>query len=487
LGWDQVFIAAFSEPARLDAYIIETLGKLQQRDCAPGQRLVVLAVVDEAQLLDTLISPVPSTRQGGARAALQYLRKMQQQVWRATQGMVLLLPIATGINPAVSLANGTLGSHRHVDSGDAKHVTLATMTAISRAALRDRALSGARRVASTNRQIDQQCHRLALVFHPCVRDLLTFAKTLRSCTANINWTADVGPKLTAVNAMLLIRAAFDPSPTYAPISADEMPDSIPFDGELQARPALHFRLWGHLHYALANEFRPIARPPMTSVSIDGIDGRVTRDSATFEQRVFDTWLYWMSLFCAPQPLARHELPPNLHPAIKGWLPEDAFILANAAGDVLPEHKENYFPFMGVGTHSDAIARGLHFTVQKAIEKLAIHEAAWFLCAGSAAIDFILVVRRPKSVLQVRLMDAKHTSLLRGKSGSTLKTTTMRAKAELVYDGIRQGLRKTPFTVDGAYDDRYLLMATNADMANDWSPRTFAWHPWSALLFDGASM
>ena len=56
----------------------------------------------------------------GARMALRVLRIVQREVYNESAGMCLLLPIATGINPATNLSTRTEGMNIAV------HATLLT-------------------------------------------------------------------------------------------------------------------------------------------------------------------------------------------------------------------------------------------------------------------------------------------------------------------------------------------------------------------------
>eukprot|EP01059_Diplonema_ambulator_P034205 TRINITY_DN754_c0_g1_i10.p1 TRINITY_DN754_c0_g1~~TRINITY_DN754_c0_g1_i10.p1 ORF type:complete len:419 (+),score=96.57 TRINITY_DN754_c0_g1_i10:56-1312(+) len=71
--------------------------------------LVLLVAVDEAQELDRLVAPDQQEGTGGARFALRYLRVLQQDCYNATS--VLVLPMAIGLNPEVSLGPQTTGKN----------------------------------------------------------------------------------------------------------------------------------------------------------------------------------------------------------------------------------------------------------------------------------------------------------------------------------------------------------------------------------------
>ena len=92
-----------------------------------GKRLVVLVALDEAQLLDDLISPSkdPDKKSGGARYGLRVLRRLQVLAYKKTEQQCLLLPIATGIRPTVSLSSPTEGENKNVGESkdDAAHVS----------------------------------------------------------------------------------------------------------------------------------------------------------------------------------------------------------------------------------------------------------------------------------------------------------------------------------------------------------------------------
>ena len=91
-------------------------------------RLVVLVALDEAQLLDDLISPSkdPDKKSvAGARYGLRVLRQLQVLAYKETEQQCLLLPIATGIRPSVSLSSPTEGENKNVGESkdDAAHVS----------------------------------------------------------------------------------------------------------------------------------------------------------------------------------------------------------------------------------------------------------------------------------------------------------------------------------------------------------------------------
>jgi hypothetical protein len=84
------------------------VNRMKALQCAAGKKLAILVAVDEAHWLDELRRPDPALKTGGARVALRVLRTLQKDdVYDETQGMVALLPIATGINASVSLAPET--------------------------------------------------------------------------------------------------------------------------------------------------------------------------------------------------------------------------------------------------------------------------------------------------------------------------------------------------------------------------------------------
>ena len=82
----------------LEARVASLAAQLVARRVAPSSRLVVLAIVDEAQFLDTIYPP--NKGEGGvitgvARLALRVFRKLQASLLSPT---FVLLPIATGID-----------------------------------------------------------------------------------------------------------------------------------------------------------------------------------------------------------------------------------------------------------------------------------------------------------------------------------------------------------------------------------------------------
>ena len=87
---------------------------------AAGQKpLALLVAVDEGQELDELAGCEPDSKGGGARWALRVLRELQRT---ALSCGVALLPICTGINPEVSLGDGTGG--KNVVLGEAGAVVM---------------------------------------------------------------------------------------------------------------------------------------------------------------------------------------------------------------------------------------------------------------------------------------------------------------------------------------------------------------------------
>ena len=97
-----------------------------------GKRLVVLVALDEAQFLDDFIPP--DEEGGGARYGLRVLRLLQVLAYEATKRQCLLLPIATGIRPTVSLSSLTEGDNICVGTkeDDAAHVSFEDFRTIVR-------------------------------------------------------------------------------------------------------------------------------------------------------------------------------------------------------------------------------------------------------------------------------------------------------------------------------------------------------------------
>eukprot|EP01059_Diplonema_ambulator_P019554 TRINITY_DN329_c0_g1_i3.p1 TRINITY_DN329_c0_g1~~TRINITY_DN329_c0_g1_i3.p1 ORF type:complete len:860 (+),score=109.25 TRINITY_DN329_c0_g1_i3:37-2580(+) len=115
--------------------IIGKLVDLGEKTSAP--LLVVLVALDEAQMLDAFTYEKGQKTPWGARLALRYLRQLQVEAFKGTNHKVMLLPLATGINPVSNISTDTEGRNIVLHHNDEVLVNRKDFKAFSEVVFKD--------------------------------------------------------------------------------------------------------------------------------------------------------------------------------------------------------------------------------------------------------------------------------------------------------------------------------------------------------------
>ena len=205
---------------------------------------------------------------------------------------------------------------------------------------------------------------------------------------------------------------------------------------------------------------------------------VHQNAALFECIAFKVVGFFMAIFCDPfgQP-DRVAIPPPL----AQWLPESQFVLRNGCS-VLARPKLNYHPFQHAASHDKACEGNLSAEVVTLLKTLRPGGALWLCCGGDAPLEYILIAWNEDNAVEVRFMDAKHSSKVC--DFPTAVREEMQRAAEMVHTGLMKELPKhlTGMAATSFVSD-HLLIIRNVDESRDnLSPATFQWQPWSSLMF-----
>ena len=267
-----------------------------------GYRLVVLVALDEAQFLDEWILIPPDAKGGGgARYVLRALRQLQVLAYKATDQQCLLLPIATGIRPEVSLLSEKEGQNIYVgrSEDDASHVSFADFRTIVHdhvKSLRPRSAMSVGKVVSL----------LSAAYYPCVRSALEWQdgnSTVRPIGGMLCITHDVAVKIlvadftrSSLAAGSVTRESASRLSGLATVALDSIPHDIPvsrIDCGM-AQPLVHFHAFRLLWNVIKQE-RSLPRLPLGRFYI----GAVKDNCVAFEECMFHVFGLFMSIFCHP--------------------------------------------------------------------------------------------------------------------------------------------------------------------------------------------
>ena len=311
------------------------------------RRLVVLVALDVAQILDDLISPgkKPDEKSGGARYGLRALRQLQVLAYEATRQQCLLLPIATGIRPSVSLSTQTEGENIHVGTkeDDAAHVSFDDFRTIVYNHVKG--LSPDFKFPKFH--VGKAVTLLTAAFYPCVRRMLDWKvdDDVKPINAAIKIPHDVAIKILMAD---FARTSGLDNVSLATVELDLIPLEIPVTRieRGKAQPLVHFSVFGPLYNCIVNNGRALPHLPLGTVDIND-------NWKKFEERMFQIFGLFMSLFCDPRAPDAKEFRTILHRVIRQWLPEDAFELGDECYESFDESKFHYLPFAEHANHEDA--------------------------------------------------------------------------------------------------------------------------------------
>ena len=382
--------------------ICERLGSLVDLCPRKGRRrLVVLVALDEAQLLDDSISPCK--KGGGARYGLRVLRQLQVLAYKETKRQCLLLPIATGIRPTVSLSSRTEGENTSVGQSkdDAAHVSEGDFRTI----VRNHIKKLRRR---TKVPVGKVVTLLSTAFYPCVRNMLEWkvGSAVKAMEAKLEITANIAVSILLADFARTSTLGKAKKKELASVELDSIPHQIPvsrIDGSL-AQPLVHFFVFKPLYDRITNDVKGGRALPTLSLDTIYIGDRF----AFFELRMFQVFGLFMSIFCDPR-APTEKFRTIVHPRIEKWLPKDAWKL-EARSDDVEESKFHYLPFAKHTNHKDACKGPIFKRVLSTVQNLRKDCGCWMCFGGEAPVDYMLFVRRGGNRMEVRYGDAKHYTL-----------------------------------------------------------------------------
>ena len=328
-----------------------------------GKKLILIAVVDEGQFLDECV-PRKHGKKVGARLALQCLRGLQL----AVHDNLVLLPICTGINPAVSLEAKSEGENRTLDKEEQVFI------------LHDEWLKFCASVmkGSLSELSDQQFECFAALAWPRAREMLdmqTYKRYSVSSAAAGLWWGDTDAQNRQEAARRVLKAAADKQ--YLPVS--QVPaNMIRLDAVDETRPILDFASLSSIMTCLGLNKTRFRLPPSVSVN-DLKNGQWS----TFEEVAFNSLAMFAGLFYHKQPDPATYLPSEPSTGVlRTWMPRGAanFVSVND----LDHPTGNLHPY-------NASKTALSDDFEKHLKMLeAEGDAVLLYCGDSAPLDFILM-------------------------------------------------------------------------------------------------
>ena len=455
------------------------LSMLCDMQCIATKRLVVLVVLDEAQKLDQYIPP--SALSGGARLALGILRQLQVAVYNKTDGRVLLMPLATGIDAEVSLALGpTEGENKVMGHRDDEALlNPVDFTTLFRNVVADCS------VGLPQKEADAFVNVLSAAYYPHVRPMLERPTAAQTHTGGC-------PDIQQDVAREIVLAAFCEQPM--PLTA-HFPRSfvaVRACGVHRGVPIPSFFYWRLLHYPLLGS---------DELPVECVDRNWFEQMGLyqyFEARCFSILGYFLRVF---GPIQTDSFRASLKAPLDKWMPELFTVskymhLRDAHSHInpfsTPPHKGHAcvgdWPLVPEYVKALLCALAATATAPPHARSTAMPQGVWVMCGGTAPIDYILTVVYPAVGgtvrVALRFADAKHTTMeaaTKGLHGSA------NAKAEQLHEAIARRLAADRVfgalhvAVD-AFHPTHTMICHNEDDDSSLSPSTFVWRPWSNILF-----
>ena len=477
-----------------------------------GYRLVVLVALDEAQFLDRFIPP-DAKGGGGARYGLHALRQLQVLAYEKTKQECLLLPIATGIRPAVSLKSRTEGQNICVGEkeDDAAHVSEDDFSTIVYKHVKSLP------PGTTMLRVDEAVKLLSVAFYPCVRRMLEWkGDSIDFPPMDLKISHDVAVKILMADFARTSKAPL--KLLDSTVAVESIPQQIPvrcFEGGM-AQPLVHFPLFGSVLWCINKErlLSPLPRDVPFDEDRKPLKFLYIRSSQSyrpvFETRMFEVFGLFMSIFCDPRARTK-DFRTIFHRVINEWLPEDAWKLEDRCNDFTEDEESefHYLPFGEHKNHEDALKGPIFEDVLYRILKLKKDCGCWMHFGGEAPVDYMLFVRREGNRMEVRFGDAKyhplrkngvtpcdaeHHASLKNKLRSRLASVV--AKAETVHAALKRELGKHRLSLVD-FKARHVLLFTNVPTdaieldgsakktrtaLAAVSPDTFRWSSWTPFVF-----
>ena len=145
----------------------------------------------------------------------------------------------------------------------------------------------------------------------------------------------------------------------------------------KAQPLVHFSVFRLLYDRIVNNGRALPRLPLGTVDIND-------NWKKFEERMFQIFGLFMSLFCDPRVRNAKKFRTLLHRVINEWLPKDAFELDDECYESSDESKSHCLPFAEHTNHEDACNDAIFEDVLSPLTKLQQDCAAWVRFGGEAS-------------------------------------------------------------------------------------------------------
>ena len=436
-----------------------------------GKKLVVIAVVDKGQFLDEFV-PREDGKKVGARLALRCLRELQL----AVHDNLVLLPICTGIDSAVSLASKTEGENRVLDKEE--QVIMLHNEWLEFCGVMDR---------KSLRLTKQQFQWFAALAWPRARGFLRMhvqKKYSVPSRAGVLWEER--------DARKVLKAAADKQ--TLPIS-DVPANMVRLGDEDKTRPILDFGSLGDLMDQI--ELDPTTFRLPESVSLKDLrNGKWS----TFEKVVFNSLAMFAGLFYHRQPDPDTYLPSEPSTGVlRTWMPEGTANFVSV--DTLEHPKEHLHPL-----NKEKTALSEDFEDQLSM-LTAEGDAVLLHCGGDAPLDFILMKAvevvevvevinveemevdfKVTRTIAVRFADAQHTD--------EDDTTVTKESLERERDEMMQKALEVHKSIEcyaevklEPFKDDHCLLVTNkrveegkGQMKCILNPNTTEWLPMTQVLF-----
>ena len=459
-----------------------------------GKNLVVLAVVDEGQFFDEFV-PRKDGKKVGARLALQCLRKLQL----AVHDNLVLLPICTGINPAVSLETETEGENRVL--GQEEQVIMLHNEWVKFCAH----VMGKELLSELS---DQQFQCFAALAWPRARAFLDMDVRTRygvsSAADSLPW-GDTDDEKVEKRARWVLKAAADEQ--YLPMS--DVPANMvrldAVDAVGMTRPILDFASLSSIMTCLGLNKTTFRLPD--SLSLNDLKGG---DWGSFEKVVFNSLAIFAGLFYHKQPDPDTYLPSEPSTSVlRTWIPGGAANFVSV--DTLENPRRHRHPHNTAKTAlSKAFIAKLELLKAKG-DTVLLH------CGGKSPLDFILMkvvkvevakVNNGKTqtietrTIAARFAEAKHTekddttvtkkNLEQERDRMTVKafnTYSVMARCAEEEELDRRTAGHTKVKLEPFKDDHFLLVTnkrvgkmSEKEAERIMNPDTTEWLPMTQVLF-----
>ena len=434
------------------------MGALTQRlkemltDLGNKQRdLVLIAVIDEGQMLDAETPDVSGNVQG-ARLALRCLRELQRTM--GTQ--VRVVPVCTGIDPVVSLSSETEGQNISLDKAQEALLSIAEFESLLQKIIRPGTAE------------DEDIRIFASFTWPRARGVMRMADKERfifhSNATALEWTA-------SMNVRQVLQAAADGEYLDQGTVPANMTRLV--DSEGRSRPLLEFSvLW-----SVAKQLRCVYYYKIPeSVSLHALS---KQKWGVFESNAFHTLVLFLCFFYHMRE-SNNFLPTKASTlTLRTWIPLS--VKRVVCTKSLDNEQGRLHPFTRDKSR-DKLSEEFS-TVLSGLKNTG--DTILMQCGGSAPLDFILVTleeKNAKKTLQIRYADAKFTKRPTMKNMNELDEMTK--KAQQLHTALQKIFSKRQEYTVPEWNDTNFLLITNSTLEGErvMSPGTTNWEPMTTLLY-----